>query len=149
MLQLFLTPISKKITDKVQAQIDHFVHHNKAGSKDNSSFQKWIHEDIYRGGKAVGGFKIINIADFFKSLRLSWIRRYAFGNEKPLDDHWCDLLDTILEVEPHVIISIINRGSEFLTPRVLTYYPCLTIFATLDLSENPIQSSDRVALFSI
>ena len=30
----------KKITDKVQAQIDLFVYHNKAGSKDNSSFQR-------------------------------------------------------------------------------------------------------------
>ena len=39
---------------------------------------------------------MINIADFFRSLRLSWIRRYAFGNEQPLDDHWRDLLDRIL-----------------------------------------------------
>ena len=54
----------KKITDKIQAQIDFFVYHNKAGSKDNPRFQKWIHEDIYQGGKAVGGFTIINIEDF-------------------------------------------------------------------------------------
>ena len=82
----------KKITDKVQAQIDLFVYHNKAGSKDNSSFQKWIHEDIYQGGKAVGGFKMINIEDFFKSL-----------------------LDKILGVEPHERMSIINRGAKLLT----------------------------------
>ena len=65
----------KKLTDKVQAQIDYFVYQNKAGSKENPRFQRWINEDIYQGGKAVGGFKMINIADFFKSLRLSWIRR--------------------------------------------------------------------------
>ena len=76
----------------------------------------------------MGGFKIINIADFFKSLRLSWIRRYAFGNKKPLDNHWCDLLDMILDVEPQERMSIINRGAEFLTPKVLKYYPCLTEF---------------------
>merc|ERR1712030_308668 len=40
---------------------------------------------------------MINISDFFKSLRLSWIRRYAIGNDQPLNDHWCDLLDMILE----------------------------------------------------
>ena len=111
----------KKIIDKVQAQIDYFVYQNKVGSKENPRFQRWINEDIYQGGKAVGGFKMINIADFFKSLRLSWIRRYAFGNEKPLDDHWCDLFDEILGVEPHERMSIINRGAEFLTSRVLEY----------------------------
>ena len=111
----------KKLTDKVQAQIDLFVYHNKAGGEDNSSFQRWMHEDIYLGGKPVGGFKMINIADFFKSLRLSWIRRYAFGNEKPLDDHWCDILDMILDVEPQERMSIINRGAEFTTPKVLKY----------------------------
>ena len=71
---------------------------------------------------------MINIADFFKSLRLSWIRRYAIGNEKPLEDHWCDLLDMILDVKPHERMSIINRGAEFLTSKVGKYYPCLTEF---------------------
>ena len=56
---------------------------------------------------------MINIADFFRSLNLS------FGNELPLDDHWCDLLDGILGVEPHKRMSIINRRAEFLTSRVL------------------------------
>ena len=71
---------------------------------------------------------MINIEGFFKLLRLSWIRRYAFGNEKPLDDHWCDLFDKIFGVEPHERMSIINRGAEFLTSRVLEYYPCITDF---------------------
>ena len=80
---------------------------------------------------------MINIEDFFKSLRLSWIRRYAFGNEKPLDDHSCNLLDKILGVEPHERMSIINRGAEFLTSRVLEYYPCITEFLkTLQFIQN-------------
>ena len=70
MSSLFSTPMKKKMTDKVQAQIDLFVYNNKVGSKENSSFQKWIQEDIYQDGKPVGGFKIINIVDFFRSLRL-------------------------------------------------------------------------------
>ena len=65
-------------------------------------------EAVYYGGKSIGGFKIINIADFFRSLRLSWIRRYAFGNEQPLDDNWRDILDGILGVEPHERMSIIR-----------------------------------------
>ena len=71
---------------------------------------------------------MINIVDFFKSLRLSWMRRYAFGNKLPLDDYCCDLLDGILEVEPHERMSVINRGSEFLTSQVLNYYPCINEF---------------------
>ena len=52
----------------------------------------------------------------------------AIGHGKPLDDHWCDILDMILEVSPQKRLSILNRGSEFLTKKVLKYYPCLTEF---------------------
>ena len=68
MSQLFL-----KLTYKIQAQIDLFVYQNKCGSKENPKFQRWINEDIYYGDKATGGFKMINIADFFRSLCLSWM----------------------------------------------------------------------------
>ena len=37
----------KKLTDKIQAQIDYFVYQNKDGSKENPRFQWWIHDDIY------------------------------------------------------------------------------------------------------
>ena len=46
----------QKLTDKIQAQIDLFVYNNKVGTKENPNFQKWIQEDIYQGGKPVGGF---------------------------------------------------------------------------------------------
>ena len=118
----------KKITDKIQAQIDLFVYNNKVGTKENPNFQKWVPEDIYQGGKPIGGFKMIKISEFFQSLRLSWIRRYAIGNEQPLNDHWCDILDMILDVTPQERMSVINRGSEFLTQKVLKYNPCLTEF---------------------
>ena len=142
----------KKLTDKIQAQIDLFVFNNKVGTKENPNFQKWIQEDIYHGGKPVGGFKMINIADFFKLLRLSWIRRYAIGNEKPLNDHWCDLLDMILDVTPQERMSVINRGAEFLTPKVLKYYPCLTEFLNSLLLYIVVESAsgiDSLALLEI
>ena len=43
----------KKITDKIQAQIDLFVYNNKVGTKENPNFQKWVPEDIYQGGKPI------------------------------------------------------------------------------------------------
>ena len=95
---------------------------------------------------------MINIADFFKWLRLSWIRRYAIGNEKPLDDHWCDLLDMILDVKPQERMSVINRGAEFLTPKVLKYYPCLTEFLKSLLLYIVVESAsgiDSLALLEI
>merc|ERR1712215_71318 len=123
-----LDSYDKKITDKIQAQINLFVYNNKVGRKENPNFKKWVPEDIYHGCKPIGGFKIIKINDFFQSLRLSWIRRYAIGNGQPLMDHWCDILDMILDVTPQERMSIINRGSEFLTKNVFKSYPCLTEF---------------------
>ena len=147
-----MIPMKKKLTDKIQAQIDLFVYNNKVGTKENPNIQKWIQEDIYQGGKPVGGFKIINISEFFKSLRLSWIRRYAISKEKTLNDHWCDLLDMILEVTPQERMSVINRGVEFLTPKVLKHYPCLTEFLKSLLLYIVVESAsgiDSLALLEI
>ena len=71
---------------------------------------------------------MIKIDEFFQSLRLSWIRRYTIGHEQPLNDQWCDILDEVLEVTPQERMSVINRGSEFLTKKIGKYYPCLTEF---------------------
>ena len=77
----------KKITDKIQSQINLFVYSNKVSVKDNPNCKKWVPEDICHSGKPIGGFRMIKIADFFQSLRLSWIRRYTIGHEQPLNDH--------------------------------------------------------------
>ena len=63
-----LDSYDKKITDKIQAQIDLFVYNNKVGTKENPNFQKWVPEDIYQGGKPIGGFKMIKISEFFQSV---------------------------------------------------------------------------------
>ena len=68
----------------------------------------------------------------FQSIRLSRLRRYAFGNgpantePKPLMDHWCNLLDGVLGVNPPECLSVLNSGSEWLTPRLKTEHPCLS-----------------------
>merc|ERR1711895_139689 len=102
------------------------VYQNKVGVKNHQNPKNWVPEDIYHGGKAIGGFRMIKISDFFQSLRLAWIRRYTIGSGEPLNDHWCDILDQILEVSTTERIQILNRGSEFLTKKVQKYYPCLT-----------------------
>merc|ERR1711936_1120486 len=79
----------KKLTDKIQTQINLFVYQNKVGVKNHQNNKSWVPEDIYHGGKQIGGFRMIRISDFFQSLRLSWVRRYTFGNGSPLNDHWC------------------------------------------------------------
>jgi hypothetical protein len=38
---------------------------------------------------------MINVKDFFNSLKNSWIRRYVNG----LDDHWADMLDEHLNCD--------------------------------------------------
>merc|ERR1711936_1291252 len=117
---------NKNLPDKIQTQINLFVYQNKVGVKNHQNPKTWMPEDIYHGGKAIGGFRMIKISDFFQSLRLAWIRRYTIGSEEPLNDHWCDILDQILEVTKTQRIQILNRGSEFLTKKVQKYYPCLT-----------------------
>ena len=92
------------LTDKIQAQIDYFIFQNKSGSVGNPKFKRWVRKDIYHGYKADGGFNMINVCTFFQSIRLSWLRRYAFGtgpaniDPNPLRDHWCNLLDGVLGV---------------------------------------------------
>merc|ERR1712120_20542 len=44
----------------------------------------------------------------------------------PLGDHWCDLLDGVLGVTPQERQSVLNRGSEWLTPCLRTELPCLS-----------------------
>merc|ERR1711936_753355 len=119
---------NKKLTDKIQTQINLFVYQNKVGVKNHQNPKNWVPEDIYHGGKPIGGFRMIKISDFFQSLRLAWVRRYTYGNGTPLNYHWCDILDKILGVSPQERILILNRGSEFLTKKVHKYYPCLTEF---------------------
>ena len=122
----------KTPTDKIQSQIDYFIFHNKRGSVDNPNFKRWVRKDIYHGYKTDGGFNMINVGIFFQSIRLSWLRRYAFGtgpanmDPAPLGDHWCDLLDDVLGVKPNIRLAVLNRGSEWLTPKLKTEHPCLS-----------------------
>ena len=87
--------------------MDYFIFQNKRGSAENPKFSRWVPNDIYFGKPTDGGFNMINVKIFFQSVRLLWLRRYAFGNgpankdPSPLEDHWCDLLDDALGIKPN------------------------------------------------
>ena len=59
---------------------------------------------------------MINVGIFFQSIRLSWLRRYAFGtgpanmDPAPLGDYWCDLLDGVLGIKPNERLAVFDRG---------------------------------------
>merc|ERR1711867_120930 len=44
----------------------------------------------------------------------------------PLRDHCCDLLDGVLGVKLNERLSVLNRGSEWLTPKLKTEHLCLS-----------------------
>ena len=57
--------------------------------------------------------KLLMLKVFYKAFRLYWLRRYVFGQEGQLDDHWCGILDNLLGVKPKTRHDIFNRESEF------------------------------------
>ena len=48
----------------------------------------------------MGGMGMIRIADFLDSLKISWICRYVVVG---INDHWCDILDTRLDLTPETV----------------------------------------------
>ena len=90
--------------EKIQNLLNHFVQHNEV----LCTPKKWIPDDILYAPTSEGGFNMINVNDFFHSLRNSWIRRYVRG----LDDHWADLLDEHLNCNINTREFILNIGAE-------------------------------------
>ena len=51
---------------------------------------------------------MINVKDFFHSLKNSWIRRYING----LDDHWADMLDEQLNCDINSRDYLLKIGAD-------------------------------------
>ena len=78
-------------------QINRFIRNFvNTGSTLASGNRNWIHQDISQGTKSEEGFNFIDAQNFFKSLKISWIKRYATDK---LDDHWADIINANLKVE--------------------------------------------------
>ena len=67
--------------------------------------ENWIHQDILYGSKAKGGLNFIDAGNFFKSLKASWIKRYATDR---LDDHWADIIDRELKLKKSTRAQILT-----------------------------------------
>ena len=72
--------------EQINRYIRNFVN---TGSTLASGNRNWIHQDILYGSKAEGGFNFNDVRNFFKSLKIYWIKRYATDK---LDDHWADII---------------------------------------------------------
>ena len=95
--------MDEKTTDSIQELINSFVLNIKPGGR------HWISKDLLYEPQKNGGFGIINLKDFTLAIKCSWIKRYTIDK---LDDHWADLLDTLLDKTPDTRTEILNYGPE-------------------------------------
>ena len=72
----------------------------------------WFHQDILYLPKSEGGLNFIDARSFFKSLKVSWIKRYATDR---LDDHCADIIDRDLKLSKERKAQILTWGAEALT----------------------------------
>ena len=75
--------------EKIQNQLNHFVLENTDSSDVNEKSNNWIKADLLYAPADKGGRNLINVRHYFKGLKLSWLRRYAFLK---YDEHWYDYL---------------------------------------------------------
>ena len=82
---------------KVQTQLNQFVLEN-TDSSGTGDKKNWIKSDLLYGKASQGGRNLINVRNYFKGLKLSWLRRYAILK---YDDNWCDLIDQTLGINSY------------------------------------------------
>ena len=51
---------------------------------------------------------MIKLSHFFQALKTSWVKRYING----IDDHWADLIDSELNLEPTTRIKLAYSGAD-------------------------------------
>ena len=69
----------------------------------------WITKKLLYESTQRGGFGIINLTDFTKAIKCSWVKRYCVDK---LDDHWADLLDTFFNLTPDTRHELLAYGPE-------------------------------------
>ena len=103
-------------------QMNRFVRNFvNTGSTLASGNRNWIHQDILYGSKFEGGFNFIDARNFFKSLKISWIKRYATDK---LDDHWADIIDARLGIVKEDRAQVLKWGQEAYRCMTTSQYPC-------------------------
>ena len=72
-----------------------------------------------------GGLNFIDARSFFKSLKISWIKRNAIDK---LDDHWADIIDRELKISKGRRAQILTWGTEAITCMISKKFPCIEGF---------------------
>ena len=112
-------------------------------SSDVNDKNNWIKADLLYAPADKGGRNLINVRHYFKGLKLSWLRRYAFLK---YDDHWCDLLDQKLGITTFdQRKDFLNWGSEFLSTLISENLPCISsiLDSLQDIQLNWVTNSER------
>ena len=129
--------------EKIQNQLNHFVLENTDSSDVNEKSNNWIKADLLYAPANKGRQNLINVRHYFKGLKLSWLRRYAFLK---YDDHWCDLLDQRLDITSFdQRQNIFNWGSEFLSTLISENLPCISsiLDSLRDIQQNWVANSKK------
>ena len=85
----------------------------------------WIHQDILYVPKSKGGLNFIYARSFFKSLKISWIKRYATDR---LDDRWANIINREVKLSKGRRGQILTWGTEALTSLINKKFPCIEGF---------------------
>ena len=103
-----IIPLKDSQISKAQQAINNFIMNIKENER------PWISkEKIYQPIKK-GGLNCIELTSFFKGIKLNWMKRYISEN---YNNHWTEILDSLLEVSPTTRGEILKWGSEkFTTP---------------------------------
>ena len=88
----------------------------------------WISKDLLYTSTCKGGLGIIQLHNFTKAIKCSWVKRYCIDK---LDDHWADKLDSFFNITPDTRYTITKFGPERFNPIINEHIPGLSsIFAT-------------------
>ena len=119
-----LDKISNTRYNSIQKTLDHFVLHNSYLEPSKTS-RNWIKPDILYADKIKGGYGQIKVVDFFKSIKTSWIKRYA---SESIYDQWCDLLDKELGLTPQNRHKLYKWGRDKFNDIIQKNLPCISEF---------------------
>jgi hypothetical protein len=75
--------------------------------------------------KHKGGYGQCKVTDFFKSIKTSWVKRYATDR---LNDHWCDILDTQFGLTPNTRKIIYEWRAHKFDNVIKLNLPCISGF---------------------
>ena len=93
----------------IQKILDHFVLHNSY-LEPNKSSRNWIKPDILYADRSKGGYGQIEVDEFFKSIKTSWVKRYATGK---LDNWGANKFNNLINQELPCISEFVKCYREF------------------------------------